>query len=248
MDTKLVKILTGLNLEPKKVKIYLALLEMGQGSVQEIAKKTSLKRTTLYPILNELRQMGLLYQTKIKKHTYFIPENPNLILEQFKARVDKLTKNIDALTTIYNKSKIVKRPKTSFFSGADGFKKIWQIIFRSGIKEFLNITGAQEMTGFVREGYITQNIIKEKIRRGIHSRQLIAFSEYAKEIIIKDKRENRVSKMLPHIYKIPFTILIFADNVALISPSFENIIMIIESESFTKTMTSLFEALWNSLP
>jgi len=103
------------------------------------------------------------------------------------------------------------------------------------------------MLGFVRKGYITGKIIKEKIKLGIKSRQIIASSEYAKEIIAKDKLENRASKILPHIYKTPFTTIIFGNRVALISSIQENMILIIESAEYAKTQKSIFEALWDRL-
>lgn len=99
------------------------------------------------------------------------------------------------------------------------------------------------MLGFVKKGYITERIIKEKVVGGIHSRQIVSFSEYAKEIIVKDFRENRKFKTLPPGYALPYTKIIFGASVALISPLRENLIFIVESESFAKTELTLFDAL-----
>jgi hypothetical protein len=52
---------------------------------------------------------------------------------------------------------------------------------------------------------------------------------------------------LPHACKISFTTIIFGDNVALISPVVEDVILIIESEASAKTQKSLFDILWLAL-
>lgn len=245
MNKKLLILLVQSGLDSKEARVYLALLMLGRGTVQEIARQSLLKRTTIYPILEKLQKRNLVAESKQQNKTYFIPEEPAQLLEKMRLRVDHFTKNLELFNSIRNS--IVPKPKILFLNGSEGFKRIWQTIFKSGLKEYLIITDPREMLSFVQKGYITGRIIKEKTRLGIRSRQLIAFSEYAKEIIAKDKQENRISKVLPHIYKIPFTTIIFGNQTALISPSFEDVILIIESESFAKTQKSLFEALWDKL-
>ena len=183
-------------------------------------------------------------EAKLKKRTYFVPADPAELLERLKTKIENFSKNLEALNKVRRQN--VRKPQILFFDGAEGFKKIWQMLFESGVPEYLITTDPRAMLSFVHKGYITGRVIKEKLRLGIKSRQLIAFSEYAKEIIAKDKQENRISKMLPHIYKIPFTTIIFGDKVALISPAHEDIILIIESETFAKTQRSIFEAIWES--
>ena len=70
----------------------------------------------------------------------------------------------------------------------------------------------------------------------------------AKEIIAKDIRENRVSKLLPTIYKLPFTEVITESIVAFISPRSSNMIFVVENDSFSKTRRSVFELLWQAIP
>lgn len=246
MDIKSIRALMNLGLTQKESRVYLAALELGDGTVQDIAKKSGLKRTTIYPILEKLQKSGLAYQTKSKNRTHFTAEDPEELLKTFKNKISNFETNLAALLAFRNRS--AKKPKIYFFDGAEGFKKIWQFILRPETKEYLIMTDPREMLSFVKKGYITGKIIKEKVRLGVKSRQIVASSEYAKEIVSKDRFENRVSKILPHIYKIPFTTIIFGGRVALISPHLENMILLIESDDFAKTQQSVFEALWNLLP
>ncbi len=245
MNTIITSILKGIGLSDEQAKIYQALLELGEATVQEVAKKASVKRTSAYYILEQLKAKFIVYETKHRKKTLYVAEKPEELLGDFQKRVARFEKHLEIFKAIENLN--IKKPRVYFFEGAEGFKRIWRLLFRSGEKEYLIITDPREMLTFVRKGYITGKIIREKTKLGIKSRQLVAFSEYAKEIIAKDKRENRVSKVIPHIYKIPFTTIIFGNSVALISPYRENLILIIESNDFAKTQRALFEALWDKL-
>ena len=245
METSLLTALQGAGFNKKEAKIYLALLELGEATVTQIAEKSDLRRTTLYPILEELAKKSLIYTTKIKNKTFYIADDPEAILKDLENRRIVLAEKLSELQSLSTAQS--SQSKVLFFSGTEGFKKIWDIVFTSGIKEFLIITDPREFKGFVKNRYITQSIIKKKIAQGIQSRQLVAASEDAKAITQKDGEENRQSRMLPHQYKLPFTTIIFDNSVALISPSPENIILIIQSEAYAKTERSLFEALWESL-
>ena len=54
------RVLENINLSPKEIRIYLALLKLGAVRVAEISKETRLKRTTIYPFLDELKAKGLI--------------------------------------------------------------------------------------------------------------------------------------------------------------------------------------------
>lgn len=245
MDTMIIKLLTDLGFTKEQAKMYRSLLELGEATVAEIAEKSGVKRSSAYYILEQLKKDGVVYETKYKKRTFYVAEKPDELLDKFQKKIDKFSKNIELLRAIENQS--IKKPRIYLMDGLEGFKKVWKTIFDSGLKEFQITTDPREFLTFVRKGYITNEIIKKKVASGIKSRQLVAASEYAKEVIAKDARENRISKVLPHIYKIPFTTIIFGDKVAYISAWKENMIFIIESDDFAKTQKSMFDALWEKL-
>jgi sugar-specific transcriptional regulator TrmB len=245
MKKALLKNLSLVGLTEDEAAAYGALLELGEGTVLDIAKKAGANRTTLYPILDQLKNRGLVSLSKTKKRTVYTPESPKVFLENLQGTVGRLTKDFEKLAV----GKRGNRPRVFFYDGAEGFKKVWKILLDSGVKEYLILTDPREMSGFVRERYITDWVIKEKVRLGIKSRQIAAYSELTKEIILKDAKENRVSKILPHIYKVPVTTIIFGDNVAFISTAMENYIMlVVNSEALARTQRAVFEALWDMLP
>ncbi len=59
-NTNLKNILSNLEITDEQADVYLSLLEMGEGNYTEIAKKTGIKRTTLYLILEKMEKKGLI--------------------------------------------------------------------------------------------------------------------------------------------------------------------------------------------
>lgn len=241
----LTEIVKNLGFTTKSAKIYLAALELGEASVQQLAEKARVKRTTLYYVLDELTESGALIFTKTGKRSYYVPEQPATLLKNAK---EKIANFEDSLALLEEKAAYVRRrPRVYFLYGAAGFKQVWDLILNTKEKEYRIVTEGENFLDYAKEKYIVDEIIAKKKRLGVSSRQLITASDYAKKIIAKDAQENRVSKLLPAIYKLPFTEIITESLVAFISPRFSNMIFIVENDAFAKTRKSVFEMLWNSI-
>lgn len=246
MSKQLVKILANIGLSEKAVQVYLAALDLGEASIQQLAQQSGLIRTTIYYTVEELTRFGALMETHRDKKTYYLPAQPREVLRRVRENAHDLE---DALPELEGRIHSAHpAPRTYFLYGVAGFKQIWERIFDSKDKQFDIITAGENFPHYVRETYIVEEIIRRKRELKIHSRQLIIDTQYAKKIIAKDAKEGRVSKLLPPGYRLPYTVIICAELVAFISPRNENMLMIVESESFAKSQKTIFEVLWNSLP
>src|SRR3989344_4901159 len=74
--------LAALGLSAKAAKLYLALLQLGSGTVQDISKRAGIVRTTCYPLLEELQERGLVTTTRSGKKTIYVAEPPTELLNQ----------------------------------------------------------------------------------------------------------------------------------------------------------------------
>jgi len=77
--------LRKLGLKEKEVSVYLAALELGFTSVQNIAQKAGLSRPTVYEIIKELTKKGLMKEIKRQgsvrgERSYFAAESPDNLL------------------------------------------------------------------------------------------------------------------------------------------------------------------------
>jgi len=241
----LVEVVKNLGLTTKAAKIYLAALELGEASVLELAQRSRIKRTTLYYILDELVEAGVLIATKTGKKINYVPEQPATLLKNTKEKVLSFEESLALLED--KAAHMNRKPRVYFLYGSAGFRQVWDMILSTKEKEFRIITEGENFLDYVKEKYIIDEIIAKKKKFGVRSRQLIRASEYARKIVAKDVQENRVSKFLPTIYKLPFTEIITETLVAFISPRFNNMIFIVENDAFSRTRRSVFETLWSSL-
>lgn len=238
-------IVQNIGLSDKAARVYLAALELGEASVQDLARRARLKRTTIYYTLEELERAGAVTKTRRNKKTFYLATNPSSVAKLARERLHEFE---EALPTLENRMhSAYPRPRVYFLYGVPGFKQIWDKIFTQPAP-FNILTAGESFLDFVKEKYILQEIISRKKSLDIHSRQLIVDSAYARKIVAKDRQENRTSKFLPPAHRLAFTEIICRDFVAYISPRYENMLLVVESESFAQTQRSLFEIVWASLP
>lgn len=242
-ESKLIQALGIYGLNKKQAKLYLACLGFELVTIQNLAKRSGLRRTTIYSLLEELEKIGLINIVKQKKRTYVTAQSPEVLLEDINKRREKLIKSLPYFKKI-KKEPAIFNPKLIFYRGTEGFKNFWRDLLNSGEKEWLISTSGKEFLSFVSESYIVNRIIKEKKRRGIRSRQIITDSHYARGIVKKDKDENRESRIVDPKFPLPAIEIIYGNKVAIISSSFENLLVVIDSGEVAKTHRSYFEMIW----
>ncbi len=218
---------------------------LGMATVLEIAKKAGLKRTTIYPIIDNLKKKGLLFKAKRGKRSYLYARTPESLLDILEETKVEFSKMLPQIRKARMQSVI--KPEVTFYESRVGFKKVWEEIFNSRKLEFLIITSARDFENFISKSYLRKSIIQKKLELGIKSRQIITNSALARKIVARDSQENRLSKVAPANFPFIATEVIFGDNVAIISTKFENLIMIIKSEVIAKTHRSYFELIWKTL-
>ena len=106
--------LRKLGLKEKEVSVYLAALELGFDSVQNIAQKTGLSRPTVYEIIKSLIEKSLMREIKRQgavqgQRSYFAAESPDALLgllrtqkREVEEREREFVRIISALRAKYN--------------------------------------------------------------------------------------------------------------------------------------------------
>lgn len=236
--------LEAYGLDAKEAKVYLAGLELGSATVLELARRSDLPRTTLYPILEKLKQCGVFREGKNKFSTVYFAEAPNQLLEKMKERETELASRMPELELLQGTS--CMDPGVTFYEGTEGFKRLWKQLLDSGVKEYRLITSGVGLLDYVKEPYLVNRVIEERKKRGIRSRQLIRGGKIAERIIEKDVEELRESRLLPNDVDIPATVIIFADQVAFITTRRENTMIILASGDVATTYRTLFDLVWEN--
>lgn len=119
------KYLEEIGLSDKEATVYLALLQVENSPVSDIAKKTKINRTTVYPVLQSLEKKGLASEVQVGKTIHFqaapperletYVERQKVVLEEHAARLKDIIPQIKSIQREEGERPIVK-----MFEGRDG--------------------------------------------------------------------------------------------------------------------------------
>jgi|SRR3990172_7469228 len=239
--------LKNIGLSEKEAKIYLGALELGKASIQDIAKKSGVNRTTTYVIIVALEKQGLVKTLRVGKRNYFAAESPDSILEivrrekrEAEAKESELKKIIPELKTLFNIAP--GRPKIRFYEGPEVYKKITSDILESDATEILEIYNADLITGVFSKDEIKE-YSKKRVEKGIHWRTIYTRREGPFRNPL-DLAEERFLAQSP--FSISGDIMIYGNRVGITSLKGTIIGVIIESEEISETMRTLFNIAWQN--
>src|SRR3989339_1834872 len=123
MKEEIINQIREAGLEPKEAKIYLAVLELGKATITDVAKKSKVKRTTIYEYLDNLVEMGLVGKTVKGKRIFYIAEDPKKLIYILENKKKKVALALPALQEIFSAS--FSRPKVRFYEGIEGMRNIY---------------------------------------------------------------------------------------------------------------------------
>jgi len=240
----LVESLEKIGLTDKQAKVYLAALELGSATIQELARKSGVKRPSIYNFLDEMINKGFLTMTEIKGKTHISPEKPESIIEKQKRQANMMNNLLPDLLGIYNSP--AEKPKIKFYEGFEGIKKVYdniitdnQPIYAFGDYEILL---SSELSDHMKKWTIERaqrNIpIKIIAKEGPKIKAYLNSHDQKKEL-----RETKFAKNAMFSTEIN----IFGDKVALISFQKPGMGVIIENKNTAETMMSIWQLLWNNL-
>lgn len=241
---ELERALVAFGFDKKEACIYLAGLERVSASVLDIARRTGYARTTIYPIIENLRRRGYFRLRKMQGRTHYVAERPEMFLQTLEERQRTFTAILPLLAALHGTAR--EKTGVSMYEGTDGFKQFWRRIFTSGVKEYCLLTTGIQLLDYVKEPYIVKRIIAERVKRGIASRQLIPKNRETQKFVAKDAKELRTSRFLPASVALPATVLLFGDEAAFITTRKENSVILVASGDIADTLRTMFELLWTT--
>lgn len=245
------KILEKIGLSEKEAKVYLAALELGQDSVQNIAKKAGVNRPTAYFIMEKLMELGLASTLEAGKKTLFVAESPKEILnildrekQEIENRRSEVKESMNQLLAIYNAKE--GKPLVRYFEGADGLEALDRY-GHDKMKKNAEVLGISPID--LIEEYFPERrkkSLSERIKMGIRSRMI--YTHRNKEIAYsQNKKELREGVFIPRdTFPIDATISIYPDwGIKLFYYSKSNPYgVMIESKELAYNFKLLFELAW----
>lgn len=239
------KELEKLNLTDREADVYLALLELGQTSIERISKKSKIKRTTVYDVIESLKDKGLVASLKHKKRALYYAEDPRILgnqLEEKKTVLNNILPQLLAMSSL-----IDKKPDIKFFEGIEGIKNVYRDTLEYPNQEIL-MWGSTDMFTHFDEDFAWNYCVPKRIENKIWMRAIGQDCEVVRKIQAEDSKNLRQTR-IQSFKDLPFDVEIdlYGKRKIGIMSFKEQIGLIIESEKIYNTLKSIFEMNWKML-
>ncbi len=243
MDTQ---ILEQIGLTKNEIKVYLALLELGNTSAGLLIKKLGMHRSLVYELIDLLINKGLVSFVIAANRKQFQAENPEKLIKFLTQKKEELQDKEKELKKILpelllKKQLSAEQQEGSMYKGKKGLQSIYEDIIKE--KKTWYAFGA---TGKLKEVFPFYFIHLHKRREKLKIPLKIIFNEK----IRKERREKELKqtqiRYLPESFITPSTTYIYADKVIIIMWSNEPLAFMIKSKSVADSYKAFFEVLWKN--
>ena len=248
--------LKKIGLSENEAKVYLALLDLGNSTAQQIAQKASVNRATTYVQLESLMKMGLVTsfeRASARKNgaekTFFRAEDPEhlkKIIEREKNAAEEREKHLEkimpSLANLFLEAG--ERPRVRFFEGAEGLKIMQDEFLKTKSKEVLSITSTDDILKVFPKH--PEEYTPKRVKLEIHSK-LIYTSSRGAFLKASDEALLREAKFIPREqFPVPAEISIYGDIVAIDVAKEKPFGVIIESREIAESMKTFFSLAWEA--
>jgi sugar-specific transcriptional regulator TrmB len=238
-----IKSLAAMGVGEKSAKVYLAGLALGTTSVQELARKSGLKRPTVYLHLDELVKQGLFEHVSLNTKKYYRAVEPQVLEERLKKSLAHLQHEMPQLLAM--RADTMGRPQVQVFEGEEGIRRVYDEIKQARSARFWSNLG-----GIYAPFHNTyMEMSEEMAHRGANVREIIA----------DNKETRRYSRLLYKVMGPSYTArtatvegiendtVIYDNVVAIFRLQGLNMFVVrIEDPTIADTMRAVFDMAWKT--
>lgn len=232
--------LTELDLTPREAQVYTALLALGEGTPVTLAKKTGLKRTTIYLDLESLRKKQLVGLTPKGKKTVYSPDPPSKLLQRVQQQERAVQELLPYLRALENKEG--PKPLIRYYDNLKEIERVWidecyqaaENYYISDYSNTLELFPELEKTAVKQMNKGVIKMMKEIHPDTPSSRAICAGYPV---------HSGRAFRFLPKTLQFGIDISIWNDSVALFSNP-KRYMLVITDAAITQGFRSMFEASW----
>lgn len=228
--------LINYGLSEKEAGVFIACLKLGEATANRISEVTDIARSTIYDILDKLRQYGLITTCQIQKKTYFVASDPKILLTSLEEKQRNIKKILPELEKI--KNKVEDKPIAEVFQGKTAIIKLLDDILENA--KSLKVMGSQG-NALEKIEYHPEKFRLKRIENKIKIKQILEVSEESRKI--KNDKYTEV-RYLPELNKSKEGTFIYDDIVIHIIFQYELSAIKIKSKEHAKATEIAFDILW----
>lgn len=245
MSKKLANILQYLGLTDKEADVYLASLALGPATILKLAQASGLKRTTIYSIIESLKQKGLMM---IEMHGWkklFTAEDPRKLEQVLDMKKKELKNSLPEFLSLYNLKSDESTLK--YFEGLEAVKSVYESLIQD-IKpheDYLVIT-RQEAWLKLDEKYFL-DFIKKRAKLNVNIKMLLQDSPIAREHKKFEQNYNEKIKILPANNPFTTNLIITPQKVVIHQLVAPVMAIVIENKNIIRMNQEMFNLIWESI-
>lgn len=248
MDSNLVKTLQQYGLSEKEAKIYLVILEMWSAAVSVIARRSGVKRVTVYAILEELKKKEIAHEIIKNDIKYYSVIDPDKLFKDFEKKYKNFKDLLPEFLSI--KEKYGDRPRMQFFDWKDSVNEMLYDYSYIWIKSIANYDNTWRW--YQDHEFVEQHI--DRLNRYWWKKnpweKINLFSNKAEiedKIWTKlEKSNQRIIKTIPKWFNFTNTIWILWDYIVMIMNREEKYYAFqIQDKEFALNLRELFKVMRN---
>lgn len=242
--------LQNIGLTAHESRIYELLLKSGEMPVSHLVKKSELKHSTVYSVVEALVKKRLITQNDIKKKLHVKAESPAKLLDIAKnqytianSALSSVQSMLPFFLSLYINS--TAKPAIRTYEGIEGVKQVYQDILNE--KKFVYSLMRVEACNKELLHWINTVYTKRRIAEKIHTNVIAPNESQAREYKKKDAKEFRTTRIVSKsTFPIDSDISIYGDKVAFIyqADDYPLLGIIISHPKIASTCKSWFDLAW----
>jgi HTH-type transcriptional regulator, sugar sensing transcriptional regulator len=234
-----------IGLQEKEAQVYVAALELGKGTAQQIALKANLKRPTTYVVIEDLMDQGLISSFYEGKKQYFVAESPSRLMDilqkqkmELEQKQQQLKSILPQLHSINNRK--IDKPVVKYYEGKEGIVTM--------VKELAATNSGQSVSGAYNRDVIVsalgeedlKELLAQRLNENIQSRVLYTWSKGDMQNPPNTEGYRLDAKDFP----MNCDIAIYDDKIRIASFKERMIGVVIEDIEISKSFKAIYDLAW----
>jgi sugar-specific transcriptional regulator TrmB len=231
-------------LTENEAKVYLALVELGEGTATPIKNKTDLHTSRVYEALNSLIEKGLVSYFMKNNIKQFKAQNPDVMFDILDDKREQLLNIIPQIKALQTKEQ--SNYSISLYEGYKAFKQLYDhLLFKLTPKDEILVLGAQqESKHFLGFTFFKQYTLR-RIQKKVKVRLLFNHDALETAKTYSNMAYTKV-KVLPPGVVFPTAMDIYPDKVSILLLKEKPLVFHIDCKDVADSYKSYFEFLWGS--
>ncbi len=243
---KLLHNLINIGLTEKEASVYLASLSLGSSTILKLAEATSLKRTTVYSVIETLKQRGLMsieLSGWKRRFTAADPQSLSLTLKQREREFETALPELISLHNLKDDGGTFK-----YYQGLEAVKGVYEQLLKDAPPGCDYLIISDIASWLEMDEKWSADFRERRAATPVKMRLLTQDSEAARHYKKYERNFNAQVKLLLENTVLKTNAVIIPQRLMINQVRMPIMAIVIENESIIQMQRQLFEIIWASLP